>query len=194
MTAGNCFLPCQHILWWLFHQRREHLWSSLETIQSKVQSRFCSELSFTCGIHMEVNNLEFNSVETDLLYRLRISSKMPFPCPVSDSLNLGSVLSLQMAHINKADSHTSVSNLSTSPLRLYRHIGGVTLTTDPVLLVCWPDNRIQRKGGKVESTEQHGQSETGTGSLVGMCRQLLLQPAIFLFTGEFLSSKCYRCF
>lgn len=128
---------------------------------------------------MEVNNLEFNSVETDLLYRLRISSKMPFPCPVSDSLNLGSVLSLQMAHINKADSHTSVSNLSTSPLRLYRHIGGVTLTTDPVLLVCWPDNRIQRKGGKVESTEQHGQSETGTGSLVGMCGQPLLQPAIF---------------
>lgn len=128
---------------------------------------------------MEVNNLEVSSVETDLLYQLRISSKMPFPCPVSISLSLCSVLSLQMAHINKADSHTSVSNLFTSPLRLYRHIGGVTLTTDPVLLVCWPDNRIQRKGGKVESTENHGQSKTGTGSLVGMCRQLLLQSAIF---------------
>lgn len=42
----------------------------------------------------------------------------------------------QMALINKADSHTSVSNLL-FPLRLNRQGGGVTLTPDPVFLLLW---------------------------------------------------------
>lgn len=37
------------------------------------------------------------------------------------------------------------------PLRLNRHTGGVTLTTDPVLLVCWLDDSVQRKGGGVRA-------------------------------------------
>lgn len=34
-------------------------------------------------------------------------------------------------------------------------------------------------GGEVESTEKAGQSKPGTGSLAGMCRQWLLQSAVF---------------
>lgn len=68
--------------------------------------------------HEEVNNLELDSVEADLLYQLRISPNFPSAPPIPPSLSLSLftlVLSVQMAHINKADSHTSVSNLFISP-------------------------------------------------------------------------------
>lgn len=89
-------------------------------VESKNQSEalLWSDFSFSCEIHVEVNNLELYGAETDLLYQLRISSNIPSLCRVSPSLSLSLsalVRSLQMAHINKADSHTSVSNLFISP-------------------------------------------------------------------------------
>lgn len=63
---------------------------------------------------MEVNKLECDHVETELHYTRRISPNFP-SAPFSLSLSDSVVLSVQMAHINKADSHTSVNNLFISP-------------------------------------------------------------------------------
>ena len=81
-------------------------------ISEKFPPRFAPTFSSSCGIHREVNNLGLDRVETDLLYQLRISPD--FPSALSLSL-AAPVLSVQMVHINKADSHTSVSNLFISP-------------------------------------------------------------------------------
>lgn len=77
------------------------------------EALLCPDFSFWCGIHVEVNNLELYCVETDLLCWLKNLLISPLR---SLRLSLSApVLSVQMAHINKADSHTSVRNLFISP-------------------------------------------------------------------------------
>lgn len=105
---------CLFLLWVLKHSCFEafyfpsslgaNLFVSSLTAWSLLRPDFPS----SCGIHGEAKILELDCVETDLLYRLRISPH--FPSALS-----APVLSVQMAHINKADSHTSMSNLFISP-------------------------------------------------------------------------------
>lgn len=109
------------------------------------EALLCPDFSFWCGIHVEVNNLELYCVETDLLCRLKKSPN--FPSALSPSLSLPPSSQSRWPTLIRQTVIPQCATFS-FPLRLNWHAGGVTLTTDPVLLVCWLYDHVKRKGGR----------------------------------------------